>query len=520
VGFVRDDAGGGIAEVEIGMTDATNSNPLPPPLRKRRFAIGANVFLQIIAVFALVVMVNWLVSRHYVRLDWTRSHYYELSAKTKEVLVNLKEPIHVIVYLPPRASSDSAEKVLDDVRHLLEEFQFNGKEKFQVEYVDPDRQQARAQALSEQYKFSEPNVVIFVSGPRHKFVNLRDLVELENDPTGEEPPRVKSFKGEGVFLSAIQTVTQDQPAPVSFLTGHGEHDPESFDPRTGYSTLATFMKRDFIELQKWNLQEQAALPTNASAIVIAGPRKSFTEAELNVLDQYLKSRGRLLVLIDPHTKTGLEKLLARWGVQADDDLVMRKAGSLLGTELIDVNAVGTTYASHPVTAKLAGTNTEFPYTRSIRRALQTEAATADQPRVTELVKTPATFWGESDPDTERAVFDPVSDIPGPLSLAAAIETGQPRGANVDIGVTRMIVVGSSGFIDNSSLTGGNLDFFMNALNWLLKRDQMLAVGPKMPQEFRLDMSLSEIRTVYGMVIVGLPMAVGILGLTVWLRRRK
>jgi hypothetical protein len=188
--------------------------------------------------------------------------------------------------------------------------------------------------------------------------------------------------------------------------------------------------------------------------------------------------------------------------------------------LIDVNAAGTEYSGHPVTARLSCTNTEFPYARSVRRALQTESATADQPRVTDLVKTPATFWGETDPDTEHAVFDPATDLAGPLSLAVAVETGQPRGANVDLGVTRMIVVGSSGFVDNSSLTGGNLDFFMSALNWLLKRDQMLAVGPKLPEEFRIDMSVAEIRTVYGLVIVGLPLAVGILGLTVWIRRRK
>jgi hypothetical protein len=502
------------------MADQTSPNPMPPPLRKRRLAIGANVLLQILAVLALVVMANWLLSRHYVRFDWTRGGYYQLSEKTKQVLGHLTEPVHVIVYLPPRVSTDAAEKVLDDVRHLLEEFQTAGKGKVQVEYVDPDRQQARAQALAEQYKFDEPNVIIFVSGSRHKFVTLRDIVDFDMDQTGMEPPRVKAFKGEGVFLSALQTVTQEKPATVAFLTGHGEHDPESFDQRRGYSTLATFIKRDYIDIEKWNLQEQAALPTNAAAIVIAGPRTPYTEAEVNALDQYLKNRGRLFIMIDPHTKTGLETLLKRWGVQADDDLAMRKAGALLGTELIDVNAVGSEYSPHPVTAKLTGTNTEFPYARSIRRALTTETSTADQPRVTELVKTSPAFWGETDADTERAVFDPATDVAGPLSLAVAVERGQPRGVDVDLGVTRMIVVGTSGFVDNSNLTGGNLDFFMSALNWLLKREQMLAVGPKMPQEFRLDMTLTEMRTVYALVIGGLPLAVGILGLVVWLGRRK
>ena len=56
-----------------------------------------------------------------------------------------------------------------------------------------------------------------------------------------------------------------------------------------------------------------------------------------------------------------------------------------------------------------------------------------------------------------------------------------------LGVTRLIVVGTSGFVDNNSLTAGNLDFFMSGLNWLLKREQLLAVGPKTPRgRFRLE----------------------------------
>src|SRR5436189_266796 len=82
-----------------------------------------------------------------------------------------------------------------------------------------------------------------------------------------------------------------------------------------------------------------------------------------------------------------------------------------------------------------------------------------QPRVTELVTTPATFWGETDADSERSAFDPATDIAGPLPLAVVVETGQPRGVDVDLGVTRLVVVGTSGFVDNSNLTAGNLDFF-------------------------------------------------------------
>lgn len=84
----------------------------------------------------------------------------------------------------------------------------------------------------------------------------------------------------------------------------------------------------------------------------------------------------------------------------------------------------------------------------------------------------------------------------------------------------MVAVGTSSFVDNASLSGGNLDFFMNSLNWLLKREQLIAVSPKLPQEFRLDMTPNQARGVYALVIGGMPLAVALLGLAVWARRRK
>ena len=502
------------------MASETPRGDKPPTLRHRRLVIGANVLVQIVALLAVVVMVNWLASRHYVRFDWTKAGYYQLAGKTKQVLMSLKNPVELIVFLPPNDHRDYVEKILDDVRNLLKEFQFYGKEKLHVEYVDPQRDLARAQQLVKQYTLDSPDVIIFASRGHHKYVRLDEMVDLDTQSQEMGESRVKAFKGEGLFLSAIQTVTEEESPKVYFLTGHGERDPEDVDQREGYSELARYIKRDNILVQKWNLLENQALPTDASAIVIAGPHQAFAPTELNALEQYLKGNGRLLILLDPHTQTGLEAFLKRWGVQVDDDLAMRQAGVLLGTQMLDVNAVAADYAAHPITAKLADTNTEFPYARSVRRSPQTEGGTPDQPRVTELAKAAPAYWGETDPDTEHATFDPATDIAGPLPLAVAVETSKPHGVDVDIGVTRLVVIGTSRFVDNSSLGGGNLDFFMNSVNWLLQREQLMAVSPKVPDEFRLDMSPSQQHAVYMLVIGGLPLLVAILGSVVWLSRRK
>ena len=485
-----------------------------PTLRKRRFAISVNVLVQIIAVVLLAGAVNWIVARHYTRWDWTRGGYYELSSKTKQVLTMLKEPLEIIVFIPPAAPQEYFEKTLQDIRNLLREFEYSGKQNVRVEYIDPQRDLARARELVAKYQLDSPDLILFASGGRHKVVKLDETVDIEQMGY-TEPPRVRAFKGEGVFLSAIQTVTEEKPAAVYFLTGHGERDPNSPNDPEGLAILAGYIRRDNLSLEEWNWGARQSWPTNSSALLIAGPRTKFSDAELAALDDYLKKGGRVLMLLEPRRETGLESFLANYGVKVDDVLVI---SPLLG--MINVTALGSDYSRHPITAKLDGINTSFPYARSVRR-LEQRTPGADRPEVTELVRTPELFWGEANYDGKQFTFDPNVDVPGPVSLAVAVESRKPGGVET-IDATRLVVIGNVNFVDNQNIRNneGNPDLALNALNWLLARDQMLAVGPKTPQEFRLDMSVQETRAVGLLTLVGLPLAVGILGVTVWLRRRR
>lgn len=496
------------------MAEPTQSNGPVQTLRQRRLKISVNVLVQIVALLALVVMANWLLARHQPkRWDWTRSSYYKLSSKTQQVLAGLKEPLDIVVCIPSGSSRDFIEKALQDTRNLLKEFQYVGKEKVRVEFVDPQRDLNRARQLVEKYRLDSPDQIIFVSGERHKLVKLDDTVDIENGYMG--PPRIRAFKGEGVFLSAIQSVTQEKSPKVYFLTGHGERDPDSADERTGYSVLASYIKRDNVVVEKWNWTAKQSWPVDVGALVISGPQKRLNGPELNALAEYLKNGGRVMMLLDYRVQTGLEAFLGNYGVQVDDDLVMMP---LLG--MINVTAMGEEYSRHPITQKMEGINTSFPYSRSISRKTAPPTGGGEYPDITMLVKTPSAFWGETDYAARQMKFDEKVDIRGPLSLAVAVEARKPGG--VELEGMRMVVVGTSAFVDNNAIQAneGNVDFFMNSLNWLLKREQQIAVSPKAPQEFRLDMTPRQARMVYVLVIGGMPLMVALLGLTVWVRRRK
>jgi hypothetical protein len=65
-----------------------------------------------------------------------------------------------------------------------------------------------------------------------------------------------------------------------------------------------------------------------------------------------------------------------------------------------------------------------------------------------------------------------------------------------------------------------MDFFLNSVNWLLKRPQLIGISPKRPQEFILGLNAQQKMTI-GIVAIGaMPLAAAILGFAVWFRRRK
>ena len=61
---------------------------------------------------------------------------------------------------------------------------------------------------------------------------------------------------------------------------------------------------------------------DCNLLIIAGPRTAFSETELQKIDQYLAQGGRLFVLFNYFSikhPTGLEPILARWGVNVGSD---------------------------------------------------------------------------------------------------------------------------------------------------------------------------------------------------------
>jgi hypothetical protein len=66
---------------------------------------------------------------------------------------------------------------------------------------------------------------------------------------------------------------------------------------------------------------------------------------------------------------------------------------------------------------------------------------------------------------------------------------------------------------------GNRDFAALCINWLLDRQQSMAIGPRSISEYRLNLTPPQMRLLNGVLLGALPGGVLLLGFLVWARRR-
>jgi ABC-type uncharacterized transport system involved in gliding motility auxiliary subunit len=476
--------------------------------RRHRLWITLSTGAALTLALAIALMINYLSFRHYYRADWSRTQFYKLSSKTTGLLESLEKPVEITVFFQP------GNVLYEDIHNLLREYRFHSS-RLNIQWVDPDRDITQTEELAVKYQVTEPNVVVFDCDGRSKYVRSDEIANIDSS-SGVD--RITSFKGEQAFSSAIQGVVQETVPAVYFLTGHGEKDITSFDRRTGYSGAAQLIERDNIQVRPLLLSTDKQIPSDCGALIVAGAAQSMSKAEVDMIAAWLRRSGRLMVLADTSRESGLEKLLQEWGVLLRNDVIIDPDRTLTGREVF-----ASAYNRHPITAKLGSTAAIFHMPRSVEPDMtQPKNSSADRPKVTRLVLSSKNSWAETQPDQVPMKYDAgTADQAGPVSLAVAVEKGDTAGMlDMQIRPSRLVIFGDSGFISNSGLTGGDTSLFMSALNWLLDREQLMAIEPKNVDDTRLKLTREKVRILFWSTVGAIPALAALLGTALWLRRRK
>jgi len=512
-------------------------------------SVRLRVMLQIAA--ALIVagsIVGWSLN-HYRRYDFSRSHKYELSSQSKEMMWFLKAPVRVIVYFSPSSLSPGAE-LYGDITALLREFQFYAHHyrDLTVERIDPLRNPARAHELQARYKFSGgENVIIVEYNGRSTIIPAPEMGEYDTTPTQYgDRPRLVAFRGEQILTSAL--IALIEPASnkkAYFLQGHGEGLPGVPPLQLAGQNL----KRQNITVAPLNLADTASVPKDAALVVIDGAHFDPSPDEMAALKSYWKEEGHLMILLDPTGETPeLDAFLAESGnIIARNDHVLRlvNLGRTMGI-LRDVT--GEFFAGSEITSHLVGMNILMTgNTRSLAindqrdkllpKTIQSTNTESTTTTVTSNTPVTAAVQGSTRPliraihgfrgcsnyansDGKGITFDPARDTFFPVVIAAMTDLGGVHDDRLALGASRMVVVGNSEFLKDKYLAETGLDFFSSAMNTLIDRTRLAGTTPKTKEFFTLNLDEQQLRFLALWTMLAIPMAAALLGIIVLWRRRS
>lgn len=496
---------------------------------RRKLVFGSTLGAAALLVLALVGILNYLSFRHYRRWDWTKSQLYTLSEKSQSIVKGLSRDVDVIVFMDDQSPS------FQPTRELLERYAA-ASPRIHVSVVDPVRNPARAQQLVQKYQVQRA-AVVFESGKEKRVVDAADLADYDYSAMQEGGrPQMKGFKGEQKFTSALVELVEAKKPSILFTTGHGEPSLDDMEGH-GFGRLQQFLGTDNFKIEEWASLGKPALPPNTDLVVIAGPTQPFVQPELELLSRFLQNGGRVLVMIDPNLNqtgrigdTGLAEWLAGWGVKAQDDVVVDPSNLLpfFSAETI----FASNYGTHAITDALR--QARVPVVFSLARSVTAGTAPKDAV-LTELVKTSADGWGETDLANLTRVEKGPQDLAGPVSLGIALELNAaspapppgedempaPPAAPPAGPKGRMVVFGDSDFATNSQLDQpGNATLIANTLNWMVQRETHLGIAPKEPDQVHLSLTPQERRLDFWLVVFGLPAVALVAGIVVTVKRRR
>ncbi|NCC51673.1 MAG: hypothetical protein EOM20_10700 [Spartobacteria bacterium] len=494
---------------------ALNRKSIAQFLQRRRYAVVVTVLLNSLLVLAVWGLLMFLASRHYYRKDLTADNRHVLSAQTVALLKTLETPLEIYII------EDEPADLFQQINDLADEYAAHNK-LIVVNRIDPNRQPAYIEKLQRRFNLpAEPKGELIIAY-RDDFrrIPARAMVTI---PFAELRGRVvrgaPRFDGEAELTGVLLNMLHTDPGRVVFLAGHGERDPWQTGPQ-GLSAVAERLRKS-----GWTVDRRVISPgrlatfaDDAKVVVVAGPRRSLSDENRAALGQFLDRGGGVLLMLEPHQENGLEALIEPWNVRIGRDIVVDLSDyagqadptSLYVSRFEETAAVG---------KAMSGLAVVMPTARRIsvtRQNLRPEVT------VRNFMHTSGSGWAVYAEPHERFSINPERDRRGPISLGAMCERYQElREPGREPLRGRLLVLGDADFAVNQYVDmAGNLDLFLNGVDWLADRQGVLGARPKAVGAPTLTMTRAHIQLLFWVSVVVIPAGALLIGVSALRKRRK
>lgn len=446
------------------------------PLSRRLVLRG---LAGILAALAVATGLERAAAWSGVQFDWTFERRFELSPGTLRLLRELPGEATATLYhlkFDPRTRR---------TRLLLEQLAEAGPVAVRERLLDESPQEG------DRYAVKTSNTVVLELG--HRF-------ETVERPT------------EGALYEALYHLLSVHSGTLVLLRGEGQGD-ATRDTEIDFSGLAAALETEGYRVRNLSSAALAEVPEGTDAVVLIAPQRRLLDASIAALRRYLDRGGSLVALLEPGTESGVEALLAEFGIATPDAVLFDPASGGVESDAPALDIVAYSYESHPVTRGL--NRNRMTYFRGARAfALRRPEAGAEVERL--VLSSPHAWLTEDLTLLEQGArrAEPRGAEQAYHPIVAAGRYPRPGGE------ARILAFGDSDFASNRYLRAlYNLDLILNGVHWAVRREVQITQRPKIRATVQFPLPLNNtLRTFYGVGLL-VPELLLVAGGVVWLRRR-
>ena len=473
-------------------------------LGQRKFRYGTYATILTIVVIIVVILLN--VALGAVETNWalgvdvTALNATDFDDATYEILKGVQEDVHV--YTVYQNGTSTASRV--QVDSVLEKYHALNNHVI-LGNIDPVKEPTRVRKYAGETNLTEGAVIVTSADEsRVKLINRNDYSYYQNFANNT----YTIFDLESKMTSALVYVTSTATPRVFFLAGHGET-----DMTASFRYLTNALQQRNYDVASLNLLTDDVTLASGDTLVISNPARDLDDSEYETLHNWLADGGRLMVALDYTVDTdvlpNLNKLLDYYQLSFGKGMISEDESA---TD--NYVSYGPLYlrpnmdADHEITSPLA----------TARQLMVPEVRPINDVTVPESGITYTKLLTSSN----RAVVvnGDETSVPGTQTIAMAALKRDINDSSKDV---RIVMLGSNYLMLDTQLlySTENIYFTVNAFDWLVNSDNTVHITSKYVADSVLRVPDATTAWVLAaIVVVAIPLIVLVVGIVVWVKRRR
>lgn len=459
--------------------------------------------LLVAIIVCAYLAINYAVEKaNFDDIDMTKEKIYSISQETEDKIGNLETDVTISVYNMSEYYIDFANKYANLNNHIkVEEVEsLTSKTDWKTEYGVEDTS----------------SFIIISTENREKILYEYNLYTVDYTTYTEI-----DITEEAITNGILDVVTTERPK-VYFLTGHNLYSSVYFQ------YLQSALTDEANEVEELDLMTTGEVPEDCNVLVITALQEDIEEMEKDSLIEYIQRGGKILLLSDPNLNNvdlpNFQEVLDQYGVSISDGIILEGDTSKMVSGA--PNFVIATINSSSSIIKNANMDINVCLMNTGKLDIVSSEELEDLNVTSEILATvsDSAFYRTDLTSSSTSKISSDEDAAG--STIAAMLTKE-----IDENTSsKLIVFANTVFATNTQIQinayyytyamefYNNKDVLLNSISYLTEREETITIRKNL-EAINYDVTESQNRIVLS-IIFGVPVLIIVLGIVVWVMRRR